>query len=437
MKQFLMILIVALTFVGCEDFIGGDINTDPNNPLTVPVDAQLPAFQIALADVYGGQFSRFNSMLTQQVEGVARQWASFNQYTGLTPNRFDDSWTNIYENVLNEIQIARAYSTERELNHYNGLLNVVEAFTLMASTDVWDDMPYSDAFKGLESSNPAFDTQADIYVNINRMLTDGIALLEGAPGSVTPGDDDVFYGGDIAAWIKAAKAVRARGKLHLGDYSGAMADAMASFESPADNMAFQYPDANNAGQWYRFNRDRTGDLEFHPTMRALLSDANDTLRLAVMDQTFVTGHTYLVPNFNQEMITYREMQFIIAEADFRDGNSSSQAGYDAMINGIKASFTRLGLTEADYDSFVAGGTLPATPGDVTLEDIMTQKYIAMFLQPEVYSDYRRTDFPTLTPVSGTVVPVRWHYGSDEYLFNSNSPSEGDVNIYTDKVGWDN
>ena len=60
----------------------------------------------------------------------------------------------------------------------------------------------------------------------------------------------------------------------------------------------------------------------------------------------------------------------------------------------------------------------------------------MYLQPEAYADWRRTDIPALVPVSGTAVPVRWHYSSDEYLFNSSSPSEGDVNIYTDKVAWD-
>ena len=66
---------------------------------------------------------------------------------------------------------------------------------------------------------------------------------------------------------------------------------------------------------------------------------------------------------------------------------------------------------------------------------MTQKYIGMFLQPEVYSDYRRTNIPDLQPVSGANVIVRWDYPATENLFNSNAPAAGSVNVYADRVGW--
>ena len=58
--------------MSCEKYIGGDFNSDPNNPTSVPISAQMPAIQLSLVDVYGGLFSRFNCMRTQQVEGVAR-----------------------------------------------------------------------------------------------------------------------------------------------------------------------------------------------------------------------------------------------------------------------------------------------------------------------------------------------------------------------------
>lgn len=434
LNKFSIILLAALVFVSCENFVGGDINQDPNNPTDVPIGAQFPAIQIAMADVYGGAFSRFNSMLVQQVEGVARQWVSFNQYTGLTPNRFDAAWQNIYENILNEIRIAQTAATEQGFNHYLGVLNIMEANTLMTATDVWDDMPYTAALQGIDDPNPTYDTQSDLYATIYRLLDEGISLLNGPAGSVAPGGEDVFYGGDVSLWIKAATAMKARGKLKDGDYSGAMADAQNAFANAAENMAFQYPDANAAGQWYRFNRDRTADLEFHPTMRGIMQGLNDTMRLAQFDQIFTTDHTYMVPNFLQEMITYREMQFIIAECDFRMNAGGTQTGHDAYLAGISAAFDRVGVSGA-YADYVAQADIDPGVGNLTLEHIMTQKYIAMYLQPENYSDWRRTNIPALTPVSGTAIPVRWHYSSDEYLFNSNSPSETEVNIFTDKVGW--
>ncbi|MEM6765781.1 MAG: SusD/RagB family nutrient-binding outer membrane lipoprotein [Bacteroidota bacterium] len=428
-------LILVFSLSSCEDFIGGDINQDPNNPTAVPITGQMPAFQIAIADVYGGAFSRFSCMLSQQVEGVARQWQSFNQYTGLTPNRFDAAWQNVYENILNEIKIAKVSATEGGLNHYLGVLEVMEAFTLMTATDVWDDMPYSDGLQGIAAVNPTYDTQAQIYDVINNNLDNALRLFGGAPGPLVPGGEDVFYGGNIGSWTRAAHALKARSFMKFGNYAGAASEAAQGFVDASENMSFQYPDANNAGQWFRFNRDRTGDIEFHPTMRAIMTGLNDADRLGVMDNEFVTTHPYMVPNFLQEMITYREMQFIIAEADVRAAAGGTQAGYDAYLEGIKASFTRLGLGDAEYDAYIANPDVGVGTGNLTLETVMIQKYIAMFLQPETYSDFRRTGIPALTPVSGTAVPVRWHYSSDEYLFNSNSPTEAEVNIFTNKVGW--
>ncbi len=433
--KILSFLFIIILFTSCEKYIGEDINADPNASLTVPVNAQLPAIQIALADLHGGEFSRQSSLLIQQIEGVARSYFSFNQYTGLTPNRFNTSWRIVYEDILNEINLAKKTALAQEFHHYIGVLNVLEAYTLMMATDVWDDMPYTDALKGFDNINPIYDSQLDIYETIYQLLDEALLLFDGPAGLFNPSDDDVFNKGDIDLWVKTAHAIKARGLLHYKDYEGAMTEAIAAFTSSNQNLSFQYPDANSAANWYRFNRDRTGDIEFHPTMRNLLNSLNDSLRLAVMDQVFTTNHTYLKPDFNEELITYREMQFIIAETDVRLNSGGTQLAYDALLNGIKASFDRLGLDQQAYDSYVNQENFIPSPGELTLEFIMTQKYIAMFLQAEAYTDWRRTKFPQLTPISGTTIPVRWHYSSDEYQFNSNAPALTSINIFEDKVGW--
>lgn len=434
MKKSILLLIISLCLVSCEKYIGGDFNSDPNNPTSVPISAQMPAIQLSLIDVYGGLFSRFNCMLTQQVEGVARQCSSNNQYTGLKPHVFNTVWEIIYENVLNELQIAKSTASSNNLNHYLGILKIMEAYTLMISTDVWDDMPYDEAFQGLDFLNPKYDSQGDIYANIYKFLEEGITLLEGTAGSISPDSDDIINEGDISKWIKAARAIRARGYMHQKKYQEAMDEALVSFGSADDNLNYQYPDANSASNWYRFNRDRTGDIEFHPSMRAIMKGLDDTLRMEKLDVTFNENHPFLVANFNEDLISYRETQFIIAEADFRLNSGGTSVGYDAMLNGIRATFFKFGLGEAEYLSFINSGVIPSV-GNLTLEDIMIQKHIAMFLQPESYSDYRRTGIPSLFPVSGSNIPVRWNYSADEYQFNSSAPAESAVNIYVDRVGW--
>ena len=429
--SFLLVL-SAFSFFACEGFLADDINLDPNKPGAVPVNAILPNIEIRIADVYGGDTSRFNSLIAQHVEGVARQWSSFNNYNGLTPNRFNTAWTNYYENILIEVNAMIAQAEDNGYNHYAGVGKVLKAFSLMVMTDMWGDIPYTEAALGIEQINPAFDTQASIYTEIYTLLASAEGLLSGSNGGLAVGGDDVIYGGNIDLWKKSINAIRARGLLHQGDHTGALTAAKASFTSRADNMSYTYNNSQPAG-WWRFNNDRTGDIEFHPTLRTMMTDLNDTARLAILDQTFITDHTYFISAFKQDLISYREIQFIIAET-----STNANEQHDAYLNAIKASFDEIGVNESDYTAYVAQASIDPGAGNLDREDhILTQKYIGLFVQPEVFNDLRRNDFPALTPTSGTQLPVRWNYPSDELLFNANAPADGATTLFTPRVGWDN
>lgn len=435
-KSKIILLSTVLLIGSCESFLEEDLNVDPNKPITVPVNAILPSVGINIADIYGGQYSRFNCMLTQQVEGVERQWSSFNQYSGLTPNRFDATWSDLYEAVFVELDALIAQSVENGFGHYEGVGQVLYAYSLMIATDVWGDIPYSEAGQGVEFQNPVYEDQATvIYPEIYRLLGEAITNLNGSDGGRPVGSDDVFYGGDISKWIKAAYAIRARGYLHQGNYTAALSDIRNAFESRDDNMRFTYTDAAQ-GQWFRFNRDRTGDLEFHPFMEGLMTSLNDTDRLAMFNPTFITDHPYLIAAFGQDLISFREAKFIEAECLSRTGGSATEIR-DAYLAGIEASFTEVGLGDAEYMAYIANPAVDPGVGSIDLEDhILIQKYIGLFVQPEVYNDYRRTDIPAITPVSGTQVPVRWNYSSDELLFNENAPSQSEADLFGPKVDWD-
>ena len=74
---------------------------------------------------------------------------------------------------------------------------------------------------------------------------------------------------------------------------------------------------------------------------------------------------------------------------------------------------------------------------VTLELIMTQKYINSIGTNQAYADYRRTGLPVISVPPGAVLPAmprRFPYAQDEISYNGdNVPS---VTI-SDKVWWDN
>ncbi len=432
----ILLMGLVLTAFSCEDFIGGDFNQDPNKPATVPITGILPQIQISLADTYGGSFSRWNCMFMQQVEGVARQWSGFNQYA-ILPVQFDAAMDDLYENVLVEIQPIKAEATEQGYNHYLAVAQVIEASMIMMAVDVWGDIPYTEAALGAENFHPVYDDDEAVYTAAFNLLTSSESLFGQAAGAVAPGSEDLYYGGDVDSWLLAINALQSRYHLHLGEYDDALREAQASFTSRTDNMSYQYGAVPDGGQWFRFNDGRTGDIEFHPTMRELMEGLNDDDRLSIMDVVFTTtDHPYLIDAYRQDLISYREIQFIIAESAFRLGQSAT--AHAAYLNGIGASFEELGF-EADgdeYTSYVAQSAVDPGEGSIDLTHIMTQKYIGLFIQPEVFNDWRRTGIPDLDPVSGQFIPRRWQYGFNEYLYNANAPEEGSVSLFAPRVFWD-
>ena len=121
-----------------------------------------------------------------------------------------ENGTELCENILNELKTAKASSVENGYSHYEAVVDILTAYTLLQATDVWDDMPYTEAMQGIDNVNPAYDTQASIYTAALAQLDNAITLIGGAAGAVAPGSEDVYYGGDMAKWALAAHAIKAR-----------------------------------------------------------------------------------------------------------------------------------------------------------------------------------------------------------------------------------
>jgi hypothetical protein len=103
---------------------------------------------------------------------------------------------------------------------------------------------------------------------------------------------------------------------------------------------------------------------------------------------------------------------------------------------------KVGVSDADAQSYWSQNTVDVGENNLTLKHIIEQKYIACFFSPEVYTDWRRTGFPELTPVKGNAIPRRFPYPQSERLYNYNNvkavaPNFQDPNfIFTDKLWWD-
>ena len=78
--------------------------------------------------------------------------------------------------------------------------------------------------------------------------------------------------------------------------------------APDDNMSYHLFLCLSIAGWWKF--DGYVDIEFHPCLRDLMTDLGDTARLAILDQTFITSHPYHKADYEQDLVSYREIQFI-------------------------------------------------------------------------------------------------------------------------------
>ena len=448
-RNLLLILTTAsLVMLSCSKERLNEANENPNAPSTVVPAVILPSVETALAYVVGGDLSRFTTLLVQHSVGFSRQSQAYYGYV-LTSSDFDTYWGNTYTSIMGNNKDLLDRSDAGGYNVYSGISRMIMAYTLQTLVDNFGSVPYTQALQGNDNTQPAYDDAEALYGTIEKLVDDGLAqLADPDPGALTPGTDDIIYGGDAEKWIKFGHALKARLYIHQSKGNSAMAakalmEADMAFEDNSDNAVFMFGNAETAANpIYQFNQQR-GDIDYgFSPFTEFLANLNDP-RLEIYttpDYSDINGagigDRYGSIGAGVEFITYDEMQFVKAEAILRtDGATGLAAAQDAYQDGITASMTKLGVDPSEIATYLAAnGVLPATVNEA-IAKVAFQEYLALYLNPEAFTLWRRTGSPNLTPVAGTNgVPRRLLYPQSEYSLNSSNVPQ--ATLYTPKIFWD-
>lgn len=443
-------LAVSVFYVGCDRWVDTSLNVNPNNPADVTMDLLLPLVEGGLAWQHGSDPSRFASLFTQHHSGVDRQHLGYyTQYT-LGEGDVDNYWTNMYR-IMNNCKILIKKAEEQQSPYYAGVARILLAYSIGLVTDGFGDVPFSEALQGEANIHPKFDAQQDIYRAIGQLLDQALRDLDAPQSIFKPGADDYFYGGDRAKWKKAAYALRARYAIHLTkrspvDASNAALAALANaFTSNNDDWVMRFgTSVTNANPLYLFDQDRN-DIRIAPFFANLLNGLNDPRRPMIgatpknpsdsIPANDDLGAFYASSTSPVVLLSYTELKFIEAEARLRTGDpAGAKAAYQ---DAIRASMAWFGVADADVQAYLANPAVVPT-GDITLEHIMTQKYIALYTQFETWTDWRRTNYPSLTPLTGNRIPRRFPLPQSERLFNGANIPPGSTSAdwkYT-PMWWD-
>ncbi|MBD2770299.1 SusD/RagB family nutrient-binding outer membrane lipoprotein [Hymenobacter sp. BT664] len=520
MKRLLLILFLALAgpaLTGCESFL--DKNTDPNSPTETTPNFLLPSI-ISNGLAIQGLTSLRTAYITQYVASRSASAGGADQYFLTTANS-NATFNNTYFLVGGNIPPMIKQAQEEGSPYYVGAGKIMMALILSHATDMLGDIPYREAFRDDNFSpayDPQEQLYGDIQQlldeGIAEMSKPAAENKRPLYSDVPSPNGDILYKGNVQKWIRLAWSLKARQLQHLtkkaGKYDPAKVLEFVSkgFQSSADDcqLLFVNPGPGLAGTTniYGPTRANFNTATYGANFIKFLNGATYAgvidPRLPVMATATSTGadpgrgggpqptnvSTDFYKSFYardlgyQEVITYHELLFIKAEAAFLAGQRT-----DALLaykQGIEAHMTKIGvggtttplapdapapipvITSAQISAYLSSAAVaqneaelasPTAPG--VPRAIMQQKYIALFLNPESWTDMRRYDFspdiyPNLTFPAGANTDAGGQYprrllpAEREVVLNtarvrSLTGPDGTVNglsptFFTQKVWWD-
>ncbi|PYF77205.1 SusD/RagB family nutrient-binding outer membrane lipoprotein [Pedobacter nutrimenti] len=95
---------------------------------------------------------------------------------------------------------------------YLALAKFFRAYFFIAATDMFGDVPMSEALKGANENNfaPKYDLQKDVYNQCLKLLEDANTDLTPLVTNQTKVEGDFFYNGDLSKWQKLVNSFRLR-----------------------------------------------------------------------------------------------------------------------------------------------------------------------------------------------------------------------------------
>jgi len=465
---FIYFLLPAVLLLGsCKKYL--NVNTSPNNPQTVPSTVLLPTTTIGIAFANSNDLDRATSAIMQHIAGVANQTQGYDVYN--FSGAFDNQWNGeIYGGSINNCQTLINLDSSTS-PAYSGIAKLEMAYAYSLATDIWGDVPYSQAGQPSTYLYPRFDKVQDIYQgnaslgirSLFDLVASGMADLD-KTSFFKPKTDDIVYGGDLTKWKRMGNSLLLKFAIMLTNTNPTLAKSVISSVLSGNNfindnsLDFEVPFGSGTGNQnpiYNFNYvNRTGDQMLSLRLLNLMNGLNDTLRLAKFftkpNGAFVgfdngsnvvapavAGRsqygTYLIGvtgNAPIRLLTNFQANFILAEAALILGTPGDPNAYYQA--GIKASMTKVGMSSSDISTYFAANptvvTLTGSTQDM-LKQIITQKYIAWIGNGiEVFDDYRRTGYPVLALPNNpggddpTVIPTRLPYTNTELSTNPNAPN---------------
>jgi len=477
---YIALAVAMMGFTACSEDTFDDINKDTYHPAPEVVPAYLQLSEAIMNTGFStvsGDLAFYLSSLNEQNVGVGNNQLMKaelrNSVEWANSSTFNNVWSSTYANLLNVQQMIDKVENGVIGNEgqYDvlGIAQVLKVMGYGILTDMFGDIPYSEALKGQENLQPKLDSQKDIYADMLATLDKAIGNLETAVNDKLNHvkDQDLVFGGDMKQWLASAYSLKARYLIHQTAVDKGVLAAAAEAAQKAIDLGFkgmtitEFNGVTCDNPWSAFiwSRDyiaasahvakmmeATGDPRL-PIYTAggevTLVEPGDANAAKVMDGSLGYPAWYSLGSQPIHLLSQAEIYFILAEVQLRQGKDATEAFQAAVTSAVTDILTIMGEDASGAADFAV------SLGKPTLKLLFEQKYLAQCVdeQVETYNDIRRCEamgehYITFTNPYNTQggmnrLPKRLPYGNDSVLNNPKvAEAYGDgFYIYDQPVWW--
>lgn len=289
----------------------------------------------------------------------------FSAYTSAT---FNTPWRALYSSNIPDVAAIKAAETpENDLSYNIAMANILNAHITMQLVDFLGDIiPLSQAGNPEEFPlpTPTSDGGAASYGEALALLDEAIALLSTDPPSTNA--QDLYYGGDAAAWTKLANTLKMRAALTTGDmttFNSIASNPASHISSEADDFQFNFgtllAPVNTQHQDYRADYTGSGANIYKSDwlMNLMLENNDPRIRYYYARQTDCTPGASCNPAGNVEVLQCSQESVPVHMSGTQSADiwCFLEEGYWGRLHGNNRGTPPDGFLRTATGSYPAGG----------------------------------------------------------------------------------
>lgn len=486
--------------LACDNTQLPTLNNNPNSPTTAPAG---PVFtsgaRVSIARWLGSGIDlRGTEFVTQHLAEV--QYPNEDQYNRLQAGDTQGTFNNAYSSELEDLNKVIVAGKAADDPTIWGPATVMLAYGFENLTDMWGDVPYSQALAGDSvggTLTPAYDRQQDIYASLLQRLTDAASAMEGTSAPSGLGSYDIVYNGNTAQWVKLANSLRLRLALRMvnADPATASAQLAAAIADPGgliltddDNAAINWPgDGTYDNPWADNFQSRDDQRMSQTLMNIMLAHSDPRIPIyaqkALSDSVYPGGYGGMPNGLTQDsaqkwfsyssrpglifypgatvygifgtsaglatpsvFFTAAETNFILAEVAQRGLATVPQTATQYYDAGIAASMAQWGVSDGAANAYIGSAGVVYAGGVPGLKQIASEKWVALYADGnQAWAEWRRTCIPVTVRAGPAAfvpyVPRRFEYSQNETQVNAASIAAaltdmGGPDNFATRMWWD-